>query len=63
MGRYCTFTKNIEQREDLFGLTYHLRDVYPAFDISQPPNIMQFLEQNDLQDEHDFAEPKTDEAM
>ena len=52
MRRYCTFTQGIESRADLYDLTFHHRGVYVLQDIGPPPNVLQFLEQQEAQFEH-----------
>ncbi|KAF9773259.1 hypothetical protein IL306_008954 [Fusarium sp. DS 682] len=46
-GRYCTFTEDIQNREDLRDLVYiRIRD-YPVQNMDEPPNMFQYLEMRD----------------
>lgn len=53
MMRYCTFTENIENRNDLRELTFQPPQGYRLQNIPTPPNAIQFLEQreNQVEDE------------
>ncbi|KAM5517190.1 hypothetical protein FOXYSP1_04141 [Fusarium oxysporum f. sp. phaseoli] len=44
LGRYCTFTENIEIREDLHDLVFHKSTNYEVEIIDPPPNVFQYLE-------------------
>jgi hypothetical protein len=44
LGRFCTFTERVEEREDLGDLVYVARDEYPVQGIPHPPNFSQYLQ-------------------
>ncbi|KAL3607269.1 hypothetical protein FPOAC2_02250 [Fusarium poae] len=45
LNRYCTFTKGIENRQDMYNLVYHVGEGhYPIQHIAPPPNVFQYLE-------------------
>ncbi|KAF5578760.1 hypothetical protein FPCIR_11412, partial [Fusarium pseudocircinatum] len=48
LGRYCTFTDKIEDREDVGDLVYLPRDNYPVQLTMFPPNLFQYLEMEEL---------------
>ncbi|KAF5536104.1 hypothetical protein FNAPI_11859 [Fusarium napiforme] len=58
MGRYCTFTENVANREDLRDLLYRRSDNYEIKVIDTPPNVFQYLEMREKLNEE--AAPKDD---
>ncbi|KLO83720.1 Uncharacterized protein LW93_503 [Fusarium fujikuroi] len=61
LRRYCTFTANIDDSQDLYrDLTYHMRrHPYPLHVIPEPANAIQILEQK----EDDYSGPPVDDAV
>ncbi|KAF5984529.1 hypothetical protein FBULB1_3324 [Fusarium bulbicola] len=56
MGRYCTFTENIEHRDDLRELVYRPSDNYEIKAIDPPPNVFQYLEMREKLNEESAPE-------
>ncbi|KAG5814641.1 hypothetical protein H9Q74_004279 [Fusarium xylarioides] len=48
LGRYCTFTDKVEDREDVGDLVYLPRDFYPVQLTMSPPNLFQYLEMEEM---------------
>ncbi|KAF5634635.1 hypothetical protein F52700_5828 [Fusarium sp. NRRL 52700] len=48
LGRYCTFTDKVEDREDVGDLVYLQRDFYPVQRTMSPPNLFQYLEMEEV---------------
>ncbi|KAJ4130098.1 hypothetical protein NW768_007076 [Fusarium equiseti] len=44
LGRYCTFTARVEERDDVGDLVYVPREHYPVTSTPCPPNFAQYLE-------------------
>jgi hypothetical protein len=57
LGRYCTFTNNIESRRDLHDLVYLVEDQgYPTQNTVTPPNVFQYLEVREKLEEEPVEE-------
>ncbi|SCO32723.1 uncharacterized protein FFNC_03048 [Fusarium fujikuroi] len=56
LGRYCTFTDRVEDREDVGDLVYLHRDFYPVQLTMSPPNLFQYLETEEMSAEEAIDE-------
>jgi hypothetical protein len=49
LGRYCTYTNNIENRRDLHDFVYLVAENgYTMQDTATPPNVFQYLEVREI---------------